>query len=65
MRTRPGMVGVAAERRVILERAEPLGERDVLGAGDVLVAQEQHLVLEQQCADLGEQGVVARRPRRG
>ena len=40
---------------------KPLGEGDVLGAGDVLVAEEQHLVLQQQRLDLGEQLVVARR----
>ena len=45
---------------MILERAEAPGESDVLGASDVLVAEEQHLVLEQQRPDLGEQGVVAR-----
>ena len=51
---------VAAQHRVILERAEAPCESDVLGAGDVLVAKEQHLVLEQERLDLREQGVVAR-----
>ena len=53
------MVRVAAQRRVVLERAEPLGQRHVLGPADVLVADEQHLVLEQQCPQFREQGVVA------
>ena len=39
------VVRVAAGHRVVLERTEPLGQCDVLGAGDVLVAEEQHLVL--------------------
>ncbi len=42
------VVGVAAGDGVVLERTEPLGERDVVGAADVLVAEEQHLVLQQQ-----------------
>ena len=54
------MIGIAADDRMVLELAEAARERDVLGARDVLVAQEQHLVLEQQRADLGEQRVVAR-----
>ena len=53
------MVGVARHDRVVLERAEPLGELDVLGAGDVLVAEEQHLVRQQQRLQLGEQLVAA------
>jgi hypothetical protein len=40
---------------VVFEVAEVAGERHVLGARDVLVAEEQHLVLEQQRADLGHQ----------
>jgi hypothetical protein len=55
----PWVLGVAAGDRVVLQRAEPLGERDVLGTGDVLVAEEEDLVLEQQVLQLGEQ-VVAR-----
>ena len=54
------MLGVAAGDRVVLELAEVPGEGDVLGAGDVLVAEEQHLVLEQQGADLGHEVGVAR-----
>ena len=45
MRTRPGWSGSLPGDRVVLELAEALGEGDVLGAGDVLVAEEQHLVL--------------------
>ena len=56
----PGVVGIAAGDRMILELAEVPRERDVLRARDVLVAEEQHLVLEQQRADLGEQRGVAR-----
>ena len=55
------MVAVAADHRVILELAEATREGDVLGAREVLVAQEQHLVLEQERPDLGEQRIVARR----
>jgi hypothetical protein len=40
---------------VILELAEMAGEGHVFGARDVLIAEEQHLVLEQQGADLGHQ----------
>ena len=60
-----GVVGVAAGDRVVLERAEPLGERDVLGAADVLVAEEQHLVLQQQRLELGEERRRRGRRRRG
>ena len=44
------MVRVAADDRMVLELAEAARERDVLGTRDVLVAQEQDLVLEQQRA---------------
>ena len=56
-----GIFRIAAHHRVVLERAEAPREGDVLGPGEVLVAQEQHLVLEQERFDLREQGVVARR----
>ncbi|MND02289.1 hypothetical protein D3C83_216170 [compost metagenome] len=46
---------------MILERAETLGEGDMLALADVLIAQEQHLVDEQLAADLREQVVVAGR----
>ena len=46
-----GVVGIAARNRMILELAEVPRERDVLGARDVLVAEEQDLVLEQQGAN--------------
>ncbi len=55
------MLRVAAGHRVVFQLAEATGEGDVLGAADVLVTQEQHLVLEQQLAQLGEQPFVARR----
>ncbi|KOT19302.1 hypothetical protein DM47_2546 [Burkholderia mallei] len=59
----PGVIGIAAGNRVILQLAEAARERDVLGARDVLVAQEQHAVREQRRADLGEQVVVMGRVR--
>ena len=40
-----GMIGIAAGDRMILELAEMAGERDVLGARNVLIAEEQYLVL--------------------
>ncbi len=54
------MVRVAAGDRVVFELAEVAREGDVLGARDVLVAEEQDLVLEQQRADLGDERRVAR-----
>ena len=54
------MIRIAACHRMILEFTKMAGEGDVLGAGDVLVAEEQDLVLEQQGADLGHQAGVAR-----
>jgi hypothetical protein len=47
-----------AGQGVVLEYAKAAGEGGVLGIGDVLVAQEQHLVFEQQGPDFGEQAVV-------
>ena len=44
------MVGIAARDRVVLQAAEALGKGDVLGLADQLVAQEQHLVVEQAVA---------------
>ena len=49
---------VAAGDRVVLERAEPLGELHVVGPADVLVAEEEDLVLQEQVLDLGEDGGV-------
>ncbi|MNY80832.1 hypothetical protein D3C86_2220720 [compost metagenome] len=43
---------------MILQLAETAGEGHVLGAGDVLVAQEQHAVLEQLGTNFAEQAVV-------
>jgi hypothetical protein len=54
------MVGVAAGDRVALELAEMAREGDVLGARDVLVAEEQHPVAQQQASDLGDQRRLAR-----
>src|SRR4051812_11048031 len=51
---------VAARDRVVLERTEALRQRDVLAAGDVLVAEEEDLVLHQQVPDLVEEAGVAR-----
>ena len=60
MRTRPGWSGSLPSDRMVFQLAEAAGEGDMLGARDVLVAQEQHLVLQQRALDLGEQAVVAR-----
>jgi hypothetical protein len=49
---------MAADHRVILQFAETLGKGHMLGATDVLVTQEQHAMLEQLGADLGEQTIV-------
>ena len=59
------MVRIAARDRMVLEFAEAPREGDVLGARDVLVAEEQHLVLEQQRADLGERARRRATRRRG
>ena len=61
----PGILGIAAGDRMVLELAEVPRERDVLGARDVLVAEEQHAVLEQQRADLGRRARRRARRRRG
>jgi hypothetical protein len=55
----PRMIGVAARDRMVFELAEMPGEGDMLRAGDVLVAEEQHPVLQKQGLDLGDQGRVA------
>ena len=47
------MVWVAADHGVIFQIAEVPGEGNMLGAGEVLVAEKQHAVLHQQCPDLG------------
>jgi hypothetical protein len=44
---------------VAFELAKAAGKRHVLGAADVLVAQEQYFVLQQQGPDIGKQTVVA------
>jgi hypothetical protein len=58
------MVRIAANDRMVLELAEVTRESDVLRARDVLVAEEQHAVLEQQRANLGDEtGVSDAAPR--
>ncbi|MCY1224700.1 hypothetical protein D9M72_368690 [compost metagenome] len=54
------MVGIAARDGMVFQFAEAARECHVIRAGDFLVAQEQHLVREQQGLDLGKQRVVAR-----
>ncbi len=53
------VVRIAAGDRMVLELAEAAREGDMLGARHVLVVQEQDAMLEQQCADLREQPVIA------
>ena len=60
-----GIFGIAADHRMVFKRPEALGKGDVIGARDVLIAQEQHLVLEQLGADRAEQIVAAARLRPG
>ena len=60
MQTSPGWSGSLPSDRMVLQLTEPLGEGDVVGPADVLVAQEQHLVLKQRFPDRAEQIVVAR-----
>ena len=52
---------MAAHDRVVFQRTESFGEGDMVGARDVLVAKKQHLVLEKQRPDFGEQDIVAGR----
>lgn len=52
---------VASCHRVVLQLAEATGEGHVFGTAEVLVAQEQHTVLKQLLAQLGEQVVVVNR----
>ena len=49
------MFGIAPGDRVILELAEMAREGDVLGPRDVLIAEEEHAVSEQQRTDLHHQ----------
>jgi hypothetical protein len=55
------VIRVAADDRVILQLAEAAGEGHMLGASDVLIAQEQHPMLEQLGTNLGEKTVVLHR----
>ncbi|MNT82272.1 hypothetical protein D3C72_2219830 [compost metagenome] len=53
-----GMVWVASHHGVILQLAKALSETHMFGMSDVLIAQEQHAMLEQLNANLGEQAIV-------
>jgi hypothetical protein len=55
------MFRIAAGNGMVLQFAETPRKRNMLGARDVLIAQEQHPVLEQRRTDLGEQTVVVDR----
>ena len=52
------MVRVAADHRVVFQFAKFAGKGHMLGAGDVLVAEEDHAVLEQRLANLGHQAFI-------
>ena len=52
------MLRIAAGDGMIFQLAEAAREGHMLGARDVLIAQEQHAVLQQRRADLGEQAVI-------
>ncbi|MNS61158.1 hypothetical protein D3C72_941770 [compost metagenome] len=43
---------------MILQLAEAAGEGHVIGAADILLAQKQHPVPEQEGTDLGEQPLI-------
>jgi hypothetical protein len=45
---------------MVFKRPEALGECDVIRAGNVLIAKEQHLVFEQRRAERCEQVIAAR-----
>jgi ADP-glucose pyrophosphorylase len=52
------MLRIAAGHRVIFQLAEATGEGHVIGAGDFLVTQEYHSMLEQLGTNLGKQTIV-------
>ena len=54
-------VGMARRHWVVFQLAELAGEGHMGRAGDVLIAQEQHFVLEQQPPDFSEQAVIVDR----
>ncbi len=54
------MVRIAPDDGVVLELAEVTREGHVLGARDILVAEEEHLVREEQGADLEHEAGRAR-----
>src|SRR5688572_8549104 len=49
------MVRIATRHRMIFKLTEMPGKRHMLRPRDVLIAEEYHLVLEQQRLDLGDQ----------
>src|SRR5271157_3670699 len=52
------MLGIAAGNGMVLELTKPAGKPDVLGAGNLLVAEEEHLVLQQKRPDFTKELVV-------
>ncbi|MNM21248.1 hypothetical protein D3C81_316060 [compost metagenome] len=54
----PRMLRIATGYRMIFQFAEAPGEGHVFGAGDVLIAQEHHAMLEQLGTNLGKQAIV-------
>ena len=55
MRTSPGWSGIAASYRMIFEIAEMAGECHMLRPRNILIAKEQHLVLQEQRTNFGQQ----------
>src|SRR5262249_48514192 len=56
----PRVVRITPGHRMVFELPEAPGEGDVFGARDVLVAEEQDPVFQQQGPDLGKERVVNR-----
>ena len=52
------MLGLVRGERVLLERPPPAAVGDVLVAGELLVAEEEHVVLEEGVVQLGHRLVV-------
>ncbi len=55
------MLGVAAGDRMVFQLAEAARKCDMLARRNVLIAQEQHAVLEQGGTDLGKETIVVDR----
>jgi len=55
------MVRMTWRDRMILERAKALGKSDVSSWGNILIAEEQNSMLEQQPVDFSEEIVVFNR----